>query len=277
VSIDSAARLLTIGDFSRYAGLSVRMLRHYDERGLLVPAEVDPLTGYRRYRPAQLRVAGRIRSLRDAGCGIALIGELLQLFDEPDLLRLRLERHIESLDEAAHRLGAQRALAASLAAGSDEGPAVVGERVVPALRVLYLRRTAADYPAEGELWADLRKLLADPAGPDAALFGDVVGATYFDDDYRDADVEMAIWREYRGAFSPRDGFEVVQLPEQRVAWTTHRGDYETISRATEAVGRWIAERGLERTGPVFNVYAVGPGRETDPADWVTEVNVPIGA
>ncbi len=32
--------LLGIGDFSRYAGLSVRMLRHYDERGLLAPAGV---------------------------------------------------------------------------------------------------------------------------------------------------------------------------------------------------------------------------------------------
>jgi DNA-binding transcriptional MerR regulator/effector-binding domain-containing protein len=269
--------LLSIGDFSRYAGLSVRMLRHYDERGLLTPAEVDPFTGYRRYAPAQLRTAGRICALRDAGCGVAQIAELLPLFDDPATLRARLEQHIRSLDEAARQLAAQKALAASLAAGLDErgAPVAVGERVFPALRVLRLRKTVADYPAEGELWADLRGLLAVPSGLDPAGFGAAIGATYFDEEYRDADVEMAIWREYRGAFAPRDGFEVIELPEQKVAWATHRGGFETISQTTEAIGEWIAEHARARSGPMFNLYVLGPGREPNPENWVTEVNFPI--
>jgi DNA-binding transcriptional MerR regulator len=45
---------LTIGDFSRATHLSVKMLRHYHDIGLLEPAGVDPYTGYRRYGTAQI-------------------------------------------------------------------------------------------------------------------------------------------------------------------------------------------------------------------------------
>lgn len=40
--------MISIGEFALSTGLSVNALRFYDERGLLVPAEVDPHTGYRR-------------------------------------------------------------------------------------------------------------------------------------------------------------------------------------------------------------------------------------
>nr|WP_154923057.1 MerR family transcriptional regulator [Microbacterium testaceum] len=271
----AVSRLLSIGEFSRYAGISVRMLRHYDERGLLTPASVDAFTSYRRYAPEQLRIAGRIRTLRDAGCGIPLIEELLPLFAAPDALRARLAQHAASLEAAAAELEAQKRLTLSLADALDTPSAQVGERVFPAVRTLCLRRTVACYPAEGEMWADLRELMARPDGVDPARFGDLIGATYFDEEFRDDDVEMAIWRDYDGPFTARDGFDIVELPAQRVAWTTHRGDFDAISNATETLGAWIAERGLIRAGAPFNVYVVGPGREKDPAKWVTEVNVPI--
>lgn len=38
--------MLKIGEFSKLSRVSVRMLRHYDEVGLLAPSEVDSMTGY---------------------------------------------------------------------------------------------------------------------------------------------------------------------------------------------------------------------------------------
>ena len=52
--------MLKIGEFSKLSRVSVRMLRHYDEVGLLAPSEVDPMTGYRYYSERQLITAGRI-------------------------------------------------------------------------------------------------------------------------------------------------------------------------------------------------------------------------
>ena len=49
--------LLPIGRFARLTGLTIGALRHYDEEGVLAPADVDPATGYRRYRRDQVATA----------------------------------------------------------------------------------------------------------------------------------------------------------------------------------------------------------------------------
>ena len=55
---------LPIGDFSRATQLSVKMLRHYHEIGLLEPVDVDVDTGYRRYATKQIVTAQIIRRFR---------------------------------------------------------------------------------------------------------------------------------------------------------------------------------------------------------------------
>ena len=57
--------MLKIGEFSKLSRVSVRMLRHYDEIGLLKPAETDRFTDYRYYREDQLPTAGRIAALKE--------------------------------------------------------------------------------------------------------------------------------------------------------------------------------------------------------------------
>ncbi len=59
--------MLKIGEFSKLSRVSVRMLRHYDEIGLLKPAEIDDFTDYRYYRDDQLPAMGRITALKDMG------------------------------------------------------------------------------------------------------------------------------------------------------------------------------------------------------------------
>lgn len=49
-----AESLLPIAMFSRASLLSIKALCAYHEAGILVPARVDPHTGYRAYRPTQL-------------------------------------------------------------------------------------------------------------------------------------------------------------------------------------------------------------------------------
>ena len=39
--------MLKIGEFSKLSRISIRLLRQYDESGLLIPEAVDPFTGYR--------------------------------------------------------------------------------------------------------------------------------------------------------------------------------------------------------------------------------------
>ena len=102
--------LLPIGRFAREAGLTIGALRHYDEEGVLVPADVDPSTGYRRYRRDQLQVARAVAALRDLELSLPAIRALLGA-DEPATRatilreeRVRLEARTARLQRALHRL-----------------------------------------------------------------------------------------------------------------------------------------------------------------------------
>jgi PPM family protein phosphatase len=64
---------LTIGAFARAARLSPKALRLYDELGLLRPARVDPVSGYRLYEPSQLARARLVAWLRRLGMPLARI------------------------------------------------------------------------------------------------------------------------------------------------------------------------------------------------------------
>lgn len=75
----SPETLMTIGDFSREAGLTPKALRLYDDLGLLCPAEVDPHSGYRRYAPLQLERARLVATLRLLGMPLARITRVLDL------------------------------------------------------------------------------------------------------------------------------------------------------------------------------------------------------
>jgi PPM family protein phosphatase len=72
-------RRMTIGDFAREAGLTPKALRLYDEMGLIVPADVDPDSGYRYYAPGQLERARLVARLRLVGMPLARIRQVADL------------------------------------------------------------------------------------------------------------------------------------------------------------------------------------------------------
>jgi DNA-binding transcriptional MerR regulator len=83
--------VLTIGRFADATGLTSKALRHYDEIGLLVPARVDPDSGYRYYDPAQIEDAVTIRRLRALELPLDEVKGLLEA--DEDALRARLAAH----------------------------------------------------------------------------------------------------------------------------------------------------------------------------------------
>ncbi|GAB3866942.1 MerR family transcriptional regulator [Nocardioides maradonensis] len=70
---------MTIGEFAEAAGLTPKALRLYDEMGLVVPAEVDTFSGYRRYDPAQLGQARLVAQLRLVAMPLMRIRDVLDL------------------------------------------------------------------------------------------------------------------------------------------------------------------------------------------------------
>jgi DNA-binding transcriptional MerR regulator len=117
-SNDAADDLIPIGRFARLAGLSVGALRHYDELDLLRPADVDPFTSYRRYRPDQLETAMTIRRLRDLEVPIDEIRTVVAA-DDPAEQRRLLARHRERVAARADRLHLVMHHLSQLSSGKD--------------------------------------------------------------------------------------------------------------------------------------------------------------
>jgi protein phosphatase len=113
--------LLGIGEFSARSGLSARMLRSYAAAGLLVPAAVDPWSGYRYYAPGQLAEARMILLLRQASVALSEIAAFLHDPGPGQLRRWRrdLDREVASRHRA---LAEARALLSKLATTADSQP-----------------------------------------------------------------------------------------------------------------------------------------------------------
>ena len=97
-----SGELVGVGAFAQLSGLTVETLRHYHQVGLLVPAEVDDRTGYRRYGLRQLPRARALAALRDVGMPL---GDVAAIVDATDrgARRARLVEHRRRLAEAARR------------------------------------------------------------------------------------------------------------------------------------------------------------------------------
>ena len=81
------ADMLKIGEFSKIVRVSARMLRYYEENGLLKPVEIDRFTGYRLYSIEQISELRRITELRDIGFGVEEIAEALTKLGDVEYMR----------------------------------------------------------------------------------------------------------------------------------------------------------------------------------------------
>ncbi|MFE9931019.1 MerR family transcriptional regulator [Streptomyces sp. NPDC005533] len=110
------SEMRSIGEMARDSGLGVSALRFYDGAGVLVPAWVDPVSGYRWYGPEQLEEAGLLARLRRAGMPLADIRLVLAGWSgaDTDLVRRLLEVHLRRLErglsDARSAFSAVRAL-----------------------------------------------------------------------------------------------------------------------------------------------------------------------
>jgi protein phosphatase len=95
--------LMTSGAFARASGLSRKALRLYDELGLLRPVEVDPLSQYRLYDPAQLEQARLVAWLRRLGMPLARIRVVSMLPSKQAAAELAAYWNLVEAETAARR------------------------------------------------------------------------------------------------------------------------------------------------------------------------------
>ncbi|WP_030244365.1 MerR family transcriptional regulator [Streptomyces sp. NRRL S-350] len=93
------SELHSIGELARASGLGVGTLRYYDGAEVLIPAWVDPQTGYRWYRPGQLADARLLARLRRVGLPLAGIRAVLGAAPADGEARRVLDAHLRRLED----------------------------------------------------------------------------------------------------------------------------------------------------------------------------------
>lgn len=228
--------MLSIGEFGRRARLTPKALRIYDQVGLLSPAVTDPATGYRRYRPEQVRTGQLISVLRGADVSLADIGLVIDDVDrDVDAAVKRLEALIaDSARRHADRQLLIRHVQATLGQG-DDPMFPIKTRHVPAQRVMSIQRRLRGHETDTFV-REAKKAFADhlgaaaPTGPFTLIFHGVVDADH------DGPLEAVL--ACPAGIQPNDRIGVRTEPAHDEAYTTitkAQWDYPAILAAYDAV------------------------------------------
>ncbi len=268
--------MLKIGDFSKLSRVSIRMLRHYDEIGLLRPVKIDPESGYRYYSENQLPVAGRITALKDMGFGLSAIGEMLENYLDKDSLERRLLlKQAELLEQSRQTAYRLRLLDTALERlRKDETMQYdVTLKTFPQRYAATVRMTIPTYEMEGMLWSVLvRETAPLHLIPDDPCYCSV---TFHDSEFKESDVDVEAQKTVKGHYPDTEHVKFKTLPSVTVASATCKGSYDQMNAIMEAVANWVKDNGYAFDGPAFNIYHVSPHETSDPNEFVTEVCYPV--
>ncbi|MFG2842897.1 MerR family transcriptional regulator [Kitasatospora sp. NPDC048296] len=265
---------LSIGDFSRATHMTVKTLRHYHERGLLEPVDVDPQTGYRRYSPEQIPVAQVVRRFRDLGMPVEEIRTVLAAPDVPARNR-HISAHLHRLEEELGRTQCAVAALRDLLSppGDGETPRIelrsVGEVQAAAI-------TATVGAEEVGAWFQgaLGELFATVASQGLRETGEA-GGVYADELFTLHRGQATVFVPCDGPVRPVGRVEPLLVPPVELAVIEHCGPPSEVDRAYGALAAYVARHALAVDGPIREYYLVGQRHTPDSTRWRTEVCWPV--
>lgn len=247
--------MFRIGEFSRIARVSGRLLRYYDSIGLLSPGRVDPVTGYRHYTADQLGVLNRILALKDLGLSLEEVARLVkgevsaeEIRGMLTLKKVELER---SLNEDAIRL---RNVESRLMQIEEQGALADYDVIVksaPAQPYLALRRIFPSFETAVSMVRDIAQQVGRRL-PDN-LKGDLTVVAHSDFDEENLDLEIGYAVKHDAVEPPRvSGLDLTlgQLPAvPSLATLVRRGPRYESHLGYGALGRWMSANRYRITGP----------------------------
>lgn len=269
--------MIKIGDFSKLSQVSIKTLRYYDEMGLFKPLDVDRFTGYRYYSASQLPRLNRILALKDLRLSLEQIAQVLDEGVSPEQLRgmlrfkrAELQQHIADEQERLVRVETRLNTIAMEDAMPDYD--VVIKQIDPQL-VAGIRDILPSYPAVGRLFDEVYGHLTRFNVHGLALVG---AAIWHDDEYKTSDIDGEAVVYLKQSIPEGGHVKVYELPAATTACVVHKGAYQALNQAYEAIGHWIEVNGYKIVGPNREIYlhCTQPIHQDDDA-YVTEIQFPV--
>jgi effector-binding domain-containing protein len=276
-----ASDQIPIGRFSLITHLSLKALRIYDQKGLLVPAIKDRMTGYRSYSVSQISTGVIIRTLTLLGFHLADISAILkakEMGDDETFRKIIAERRsnigieIDRLQKSAEILSRQE-LSLELIPMTLTEPVI--KEIAP-LRIMSIREKGSYEELIGRLIGELCTIIAkEESGPTGLRVVGPPFSIYYDGDYKEADADVEVAIPILGRLSiTNDRVRVSTIHGGKFLSLIYKGPYMGIHEGWSETYAYAIEKGI----------SLGiPGREhylNDPClvpqeELMTEIQVPI--
>ena len=267
---------LKIGEFSKMMQVTVKTLRHYEQRGLLLPDEVDEWTGYRYYSIAQMQRLGTIRGLQRQGFTLEEIKELLE--DGAQIPSIeQLTRKIEETERQLQLLMERRA---QLLKWMDSHKQInkmekFSIQSLPEIIVASHREVISDYSALG-------LLCVNKIGPEMQRLGCKCPAPGYcftvehNKEYRPTDIDIEYCEQVEEMGTDSEIIQFKRLPAvAKALCMKHFGPYERFHESFTEAFAYMEEKGYKVAGALRTCYIDGVWNQDDPEQWLSVVQIPI--
>lgn len=273
--------MFKIGDFSKICQVSIRVLRHWDEMGLLKPSHTDASTGYRYYAIEQLERVNRILALRGLGLSlpqiVQLLAEQVSVSEIRGMLRLKqaeLQQQMEASQAMLARVEVRLKQIEQQGAMPDYDvmlKSVQPQRIVSTREVTPTMYSLVDLILEADT-ARLRHR-DRAAGALFAVFHD----DCYDDQQIDIEIGFGITSEMpdgiplpRGSSLKPGELHGINL----MACTIHQGEWAKLPYGYAALGLWIDANGYQINGEGREIFH-HIGLDDQHYTTVTELQMPV--
>jgi DNA-binding transcriptional MerR regulator len=270
--------MLRISDFAQLSRVSPKALRLYDRLGLLKPMQVDQDTGYRFYSAAQLPRLNRILVLKSLGFSLEQIGQLLDEQIPPEAIRTLLRlKQLEIEQRLADDQTRLQQIKTRLQELEQEGKMTYDVVLKPVAAQLVAATTGMipNYDECGPVFNRLfDQVYAYCQQQGVKRYGAGI-SIYHDSKLRDRDLPVEAALPIDSPIPKQEPIWVYDLPGwDSMATVVHHGPFSTLGQAYNALLAWIEQNGYRIVGSTREIY-LNYERQGDPAQYVTEVQVPV--
>ena len=271
--------MYSIGEFSRIAQVSKRLLRYYNEIGLFQPIKIEPASGHRYYSASQLPTLNRILALKELGLSLDQIRRFIK--DDISLEEIQgmlLIKKAELEQQVLDELKRIRTIESRLKQIKDRETYVrdVVVKQVPQQRLIGTRKALSNSESGDNLcWSVMNAL----PGENSSTYGALTIVLHEDgvsSDRTDIELGRLLNVASHAPLTTHDGITLAErsLPEETMATFIPPTDSCAKLLGYNAIGEWVEANQYTFAGPVRLVFLGLPKKSGD-SDFVTEIQFPI--
>lgn len=267
---------LKIGEFSKMMQVTVKTLRYYEQKGLLLPYEVDEWTGYRYYSIYQMQRLNIIRGLQQQGFTLEEIKELLEDGEQMP----SIDQLIQKIEETEHQLQLLIKRRSQLLKWLDSHKQIktmekVNIQSLPEIIVASHREIIPNYDALGAL-------CVNKIGPEMQRLGCKCPPPGYcftiehNKEYRSTDLDIEYCEQVEEMGKDSNIIQFKHLPAvEKALCIKHIGPYEHFHISFAEAFRYMEEKSYKPVGHTRICYIDGVWNKDNPEQWLSIIQIPI--